>query len=444
MILDRLRDVIVAPGTPSGHSALGVIRVSGSQTLRMCDQIFKGRKRLSDTEGHRLLNGVIIDGGEVVDEVVAGVYRSPHSYTTEDTVEFSLHGNPLIMEQVTGLLVSRGARVARPGEFTERAYLYGRIDVNQAEAVLAAIQARTPEGISAAMHQLAGNLTKEIESVASRLQKIVASVEAQLEFPEEDVPQESTSPALSELRADVERLRISFRRGRSQSKGLNVMLLGRPNVGKSTLFNALLGQDRSIVTNVPGTTRDIVSGNLRFAGGQARLHDGAGIGIAESLPDQMAARRAIAAANKADFIVVVLDAVTGLVPADEELLKLLRQKPGVIVWNKIDSAREIPTLVDVAGAPISLSALKKENLDALAERIREEATTRGEIFFANHYQEEQLAELNEFLNNALDAQYLDMKASLLRAALSLMSGTEKPDISEKLLEEIFSRFCIGK
>ncbi len=444
MILDRLRDVIVAPGTPPGHAALAVIRVSGSQTLRMCDQIFKGRKRLSDTEGHKLLNGFIVSNGKVLDEVVAGVYRSPHSYTTEDTVEFSLHGNPLIVEQVTDLLVSHGARVARPGEFTERAYLYGRIDVNQAEAVLAAIQARTPEGINAAMQQLAGNLTKEIESVTSRLQRVVTSVEAQLEFPEEDVPQESTSPVLSELRADVERLRISFRRGRSQGKGLKVMLLGRPNVGKSTLFNALLGEDRSIVTSVPGTTRDIVSGTLRFAAGQARLYDAAGIGMAESLPDQMAARRAIAAANEADFVVVVLDAVSGLVPADEELLKLLRQKPGVIVWNKIDSAEKIPALPDVAGAPISLSALKKENLEALSLRIREETSTRGEIFFASHYQEEQLAGLNELLSNALDAQYLDMKASLLRAALSLMSGSEKSDISEKLLDEMFSRFCIGK
>ncbi len=444
MILEHLQDVIVAPSTPVGRSAIAVVRVSGPQALRMCDQIFQGRKRLSEVGGHQLLNGFIVRGEDVVDEVVAAVYRSPHSYTTEDIVEFSLHGNPLIVERVTDLLISAGARLAEPGEFTQRAYLHGRLDVTQTEAVLATIESRTMKGVKAAMAQLQGDLTKELGDLTGKVRSLVTFIEAQLEFPEEDIPTSSVDPVLEELIADVERLEQAFRRGRSQRKGLTIVLAGRPNVGKSTLFNALLEEERSIVTSVPGTTRDLLTGTLRFPGGQVRLFDGAGIGIAESLPDQIAVKRTIGAANRADFLVIVLDATSGFVPADAELLKLLRTKPGVVVWNKVDAVSEIPKLPNVAGEPISLSALKKTNLSRLLDRIKEEACSQGETFFANRFQKERIRNLAVYLKAALDAQYLDMRAKELRETLTFVATPDRQALNRHILEEIFSRFCVGK
>lgn len=444
MILEDLQDVIVAPATPVGRSALALVRVCGPQALRMCDQIFKGRKALSEARGHQLLNGTICCGEEIVDEVVAAVFRSPHSYTTEDLVEFTVHGNPLIVDRVTDLLIDVGARLARPGEFTERAYLHGRLDATQVEAVLAAIEARTLKGVKAAMAQLRGDLTKELDSLTERVRSLATLIEAQLEFPEEDIPDESIDPVLAELIRDTEKLEQAFRRGRSQRKGLTIVIAGRPNVGKSTLFNALLGEERSIVTAVPGTTRDLVTGTLRFPGGQVRLFDGAGIGIAESLPDQIAVRRAIGAANRADFLLVILDATSGLVPADSELLKLLRKKPGIILWNKIDAVKEVPPLPNVAGEPIAVSALKKQNISAILDRLREEASSQGETFFANRFQKERLSRMALHLRSALQAQYLDMRAKELREALEDFEGPDRPALSERILEEIFSRFCVGK
>ncbi|TET22643.1 MAG: tRNA uridine-5-carboxymethylaminomethyl(34) synthesis GTPase MnmE [Candidatus Stahlbacteria bacterium] len=444
MLLERLQDVIVAPATPGGRSALAIVRVSGPKTLRMCDQIFKGRKRLIGARGHQLLNGFIVEGEEIVDEALAAVYRAPHSYTTEDTVEFSLHGNPLIVERVTDLLIGIGARLARPGEFTERAFLHGRLDVTQAEAVLATIEARTLKGIKAALAQLRGDLAKELEGLSDRVRWLLTLLQAQLEFPEEDIQEESLEPMLEELIADTKRLERAFRRGRSQRKGLAVMILGRPNVGKSTLFNALLGEERSIVTPVPGTTRDLVTGTLRLPTGQVRLFDGAGIGIAESLPDQCAVRRAIGAVNRADFLLVILDATSGFVPADAELLKLLRKKPGMIVWNKTDAVKEVPSLENVSGEPIGISALKRKNLSPLLDRLKEEASSQGETFFANRFQEERLEHLAVHLRSALDAQYLDMRAKELREALADVTGTDRSALDQRILEEIFSRFCVGK
>lgn len=444
MILERLQDVIVAPATPPGRSALAVVRVSGPQAIRLCDQIFQGNKRLSDISGHRLVNGFIMDKQETVDETVAAVFRAPHSYTSEDLVEFTLHGNPLITERVTDLLVSKGARLARPGEFTERAYLHGRLDITQAEAVLAAIEARSMEGIMAAASQLRGDLSTNLNKLEKNLHSLASLLEAQLEFPEEDIPDTEVIPMIEELLVDVEKLEAAFRRGRTQRRGLAVVILGRPNVGKSTLFNALLGQDRSIVTPVPGTTRDLVTEALSFPGGQIKLFDAAGIGIAESLPDQMAVRRAIGAANRADFLIVILDASTGPVPADEELLKLLRTKPGTVVWNKIDTVKRTPELPGLAGAPICISALEGTNIESLMTRLRKEASQHGKTYFANRFQEERLKQVVSKLRSARDAAYMDMRAKDLREALELVSAADHPAITAEILDNIFSRFCVGK
>ena len=399
---------------------------------------------MSGARGHQVLTGFIVEEEEIIDEALAAVYRSPHSYTTEDLVEFSVHGNPLIVDRVTDLLIGIGARLARPGEFTERAFLHGRLDVTQAEAVLATIEARTLKGVKAALAQLRGDLAKELGNLAARVRSLLTLIEAQLEFPEEDIPEKSLAPMLEGVIADTEKLRQAFRRGRSQRKGLAVMILGRPNVGKSTLFNALLDEERSIVTPVPGTTRDLVTGTLRFSAGQVRLFDGAGIGIAESLPDQCAVRRAIGAVNRADFLLVMLDATSGFVPADTELLKLLREKPGMIVWNKIDAVKEIPPLGNVAGEPEAVSASKRKNLSPLLDRLKEEASSQGETFFANRFQEECLERLAVHLRAALDAQYLDMRAKELREAIADFAGTDRPAPDQSILEEIFSRFCVGK
>jgi tRNA modification GTPase len=300
------------------------------------------------------------------------------------------------------------------------------------------------EGIMAAMSQLRGDLSTNLNELERNLHSLVSLLEAQLEFPEEDIPDTEVIPMIEELVVDVEKLEVAFRRGRTQRRGLAVVILGRPNVGKSTLFNALLGQDRSIVTPVPGTTRDLVTEILSFPGGQIKLFDAAGIGIAESLPDQMAVRRAIGAANRADFLIVILDASTGPVPADEELLKLMRTKPGMVVWNKIDTVKKIPELQGIAGEPVCISALEGTNIESLTERLQQEASQHGKTFFANRFQEERLKQVISKLRSARDAAYMDMRAKDLREALELVSAADHPAVTAEILDNIFSRFCVGK
>ncbi len=453
------RDTICAVSTPIGEGGIGIIRISGRDAVAVASKVFRPKKggSLNGRGTHFVRYGHVVDAAadEVVDEALATIMRAPATYTREDVVEINCHGGMMPLLRTLELLISAGARQAEPGEFTKRAFLNGRIDLAQAEAVMDVIKARTGLSLRSANEQLRGGLSKEVTELRDGLLSLVASVEAGIDFPEEDIETPSGKPLETEVRValeGVERLLSGFSFGRILREGFATAIVGRPNVGKSSLLNALLKQNRAIVTEVPGTTRDVIEECLNIEGILLKIVDTAGIRETHDMVEQEGVKRSIAAIGSADLVLVVLDGSGPLHDGDRRVLDEIRGKKAIAVINKSDLPRRLQRL-DRPETRIELSCLSGRGLDdlrkAVSDIVKRGAIQAGEHAWAvNLRHRVALEQARESLKKALESVRSGLSPEF--TAVDLRDGLDSLGLiigatyTEDILDRIFSGFCIGK
>lgn len=448
-MLPGLDDTIVALATAPGVSAIGVIRLSGADAIHVAGTIFKGKNLLKQAS-HTMHFGHIISGDEVIDEVVVSLYLDKKSYTGENTVEISGHGSPYILGKIIEAAVGAGARLARPGEFTQRAFLNGKLDLAQAEAVADLIAANSKAAQQTALNQLRGGFSGDLKILRDELINFAALIELELDFSDEDVEfadREKFSTLIQNLRSRVTHLLNSFKLGNAIKNGISVAIIGKPNAGKSTLLNALLNEERAIVSDIAGTTRDTIEESLNIRGVLFRLIDTAGIREhSTDTIENLGIERSKQNAEKADIIIHLIDA-TDTEESDFSWLKQFEAKT-ITVLNKAD-------VVPVSGIQyqISISAKKKNNIEALQDAmyekaIGEEMNTESTIV-TNARHHEALQKIIESIDAIEEGMQHNLSGDLLtidirRALHYLGEITGQVEVDRDILGTIFGKFCIGK
>ncbi len=446
-------ETIVAPSTPYGESAIAVIRASGPLTPALLHGIFS---RLP--EPRRVTRGVYRDlQGRAVDDLVYCYFQKPASYTGEDVMELYSHGNPLIVQRITDDLLARGCQSAGPGEFTRRAFLNGRMDLSQAEAVIDLIQAGSERALEAANRQLRGELGRRIQSLTDTLLQILAEIEAYIDFPEEDLPDENAGGPVTRIRTlltSVKELAATARYGTLLREGVGTIILGAPNAGKSSLLNRLVKRDRAIVSDQPGTTRDFLEERLHLAGYCIRLLDTAGLRDEGDPIERLGMQKTLEQADEADLFLLVLDATLPHPPLPESLRARLTPGNTLVIHNKVDllgKGQPAPFLPECR--QVALSALTGDGLDsletALESLLRKEAESPGADRIAVSARHAQALErvrlaLETGLAHLLDHQPPELAASELRAALDALGEIVGRIDNEAMLDKLFATFCIGK
>jgi tRNA modification GTPase len=446
------RDTIVAQSTPAGRGGLGVIRLSGQESRNIATQILHFARRPEWKPWASHLAELIDESGNAIDQAVFTFFAAPHSYTAEDVVEISCHGSPVVLTACLKQAVRAGARLAEPGEFTLRAYLNGRLDLPQAEAVRDLIDATTLYQARVAAQQLDGSLSRRIKPIKAQLVELIALLEAGIDFAEDDISvasSEEITRRLKPIEADLAELLRTFASGRLIHEGFTLAIAGRPNVGKSSLFNRLLEQDRAIVTAIPGTTRDLVSETTSLEGIPVKLVDTAGIRSSEDLVESLGIERSYTAVADADLTLLVIDVSEPFTQEDEALLEKLRDRRPLIVGNKIDLGRK-----DTGSEPvIAVSAQTGDGIDelrgAILRRLAPEGLASPESgALTNIRHEALLRESSEAIQNGQRAVEFGIPHEMLLldlyAALRPIDAVTGATTADDILNHIFSTFCIGK
>jgi len=456
----RQEETICAIITPPGTGGVSVIRLSGKDAISIASRVFrkKSGKSLRDAKTNSIQYGHILDSstGAVLDEVLVGIMKAPHSYTCEDVAEVSCHGGPFITGRILEVFVREGARLAEPGEFTRRAFLNGRIDLAQAEAVIGLINSKTEEGLRSAIWQLEGSISRKINELRDSLTAAIASLEAFIDFPEEDI-----DVAIHDIKGrvhssieSIDRLIEGYYRWRPFREGIVTAIVGRTNVGKSSLLNLLLGEERAIVTPHPGTTRDIVDGLANVAGLPLRILDTAGLRATKDIVEEEGIRRMYKSIDSSELVLLVIDGSEPLTEWDEELLKRTEGKKKVIIVNKIDKGNVVQDGLSTSSAPVVCTAIiQGEGIDLLRKVIRDtvvgkEKGIAGETIVTNLRHKNALEHSKMELNNFLEALHnklpLEIQALHLRGALDSLGEITGVVTTEDILDRVFSEFCIGK
>ena len=436
--------IIVAPATAQG-GAIAVIRVSGEGSIACCDRVFRGRRSLTEAKSHTLHYGTIVDGEQVLDDVLVGVFRAPHSYTGEESVEISTHGSRYIVTEILSLLCRNGARMAEHGEFSARAFAAGRIDLSQAEAVADIIAADSRAAHAMASTQMRGGYSDTLKTLRNQLVELTALLELELDFSEEDVEFADRTRLYEMLQQTcnvVRSLMQSFRTGNAIREGVGVAIVGAPNVGKSTLLNRLIGDDRAMVSDIAGTTRDTIEESIIIDDIRFRFIDTAGIRKTDDLLEQMGIDRTLKAIERADIIINMAEPNGAF-----EAISLKENQSEIRLINKVDTI----TLRDDAEA-IYISArdgVGIENLrTALRNTVDTEALYRGDAVVSNVRHFEALSAANNALSAAMTALSAGISSELLaediRSAISYLGEITGEITSDTILQSIFSSFCIGK
>ncbi|MBR2331237.1 MAG: tRNA uridine-5-carboxymethylaminomethyl(34) synthesis GTPase MnmE [Alistipes sp.] len=462
-------DTIIAPATPTG-GALCVIRLSGERAIELCDEVFEGRKRLAESKTATAHYGLIKDEGQVVDDVVVTLYRAPHSYTGENSVEISAHGSRYVVGRILSLLLSRGARLAEAGEFTRRAFLAGRMDLSQAEAVADVIAADSRASHAVASTQMRGAYSEELAALRSKLLHITSLLELELDFSEEDVEfadRQELAQLLDVVRDRVESLQSSFRLGNVLKEGVTVAIAGRPNVGKSTLLNRLVGEDRAMVSDIAGTTRDTVEAVANIDGVMFRFVDTAGLHSTDDVLEQMGIERTAQALKKARIVLWITDNANfeeedimrefgDFRPSDEQAIYRVVNK--IDLFERGDCAMSVRDLnmhisaTDIGCGAIRVSAKTGEGVEALVDVLKSavdaSAAYAGDVIVSNQRHYEALTQAREALDASLSTMREGLPSDLLseeiRQVLYHLGSITGEISSEDILQNIFSRFCIGK
>jgi tRNA modification GTPase len=447
-----LDDTIAAIATPLGEGGLAVVRLSGPNALGIADKCFQGSVMPSEAATHTLHYGTIERSGKKVDEVMVAVMRGPRTYTKEDVVEISCHGGVLPAKLVLDTLLESGARLAQPGEFTKRAFLNGRIDLAQAEAVIDLIYARTELALDAANEQLAGKLSQQINRLRDEMMLPLAHVEAHIDFPDEDISPDTKEQLIAKLQHGVEfmdELLATADEGQLLRRGIRAAIIGRPNAGKSSLLNQLLGHDRAIVSPVPGTTRDTIEETANIRGIPVVFVDTAGLRDAGDEIEEEGIRRSRASLAKAELVLHVLDGSEALSPLDVKFLNESAGKKRVLVRNKAD----LPIRLELKEPVMDISCVTGKGLEPLKDRIKEMAWS-GEIksemlqVMINSRHQDALKRARAATTMSIEGlkkdQELELVAMELRIAVNAIGEIVGRTSTEDLLDSIFSQFCIGK
>lgn len=459
-------DLIAAIATPIGEGGIAVIRMSGKGAIPAADRFFRGKGLLADVPSHTIHFGLFCAmNGEPLDEVVASVFRSPHSYTGEDVVEISCHGGALLSRRILHELVSGGARTADPGEFTRRAFMNGRIDLSQAEAVAGMIHARSEAFLRTSLSQLRGRLSGHIAGIREGLLHLCGLLEIELDFAEENaifISREEIEKSILKTISLLDNLLEGYDKGRLYREGVKIVLLGRPNVGKSSILNSLLNEERAIVTELPGTTRDTIEESFRIQGIACRLIDTAGIRESRDIIEAEGIQRTMNELTSADIILLVLSATEAAGEDDVDLFGKMEagrsdlERRSILVLNKIDLARTTPGVIlsERFGGPVYVSAKTGEGMDALRQAIYHKAigsdhgVPESDVALTNERQKNCVVKGKDSLANALEAVRIGMSEEFI--ALDIRKATDAlGEIigsvrSEDVLDSIFSTFCIGK
>ena len=455
-------DTIAAIATALTNSGIGIIRVSGNEAFDIVDRIFRPknkRKKLKEEKTYTVHYGHIQDGDEIIDEVLAIVMRGPHSYTAEDTVEIDCHGGVLVMKKILETVIKYGARMAEPGEFTKRAFLNGRIDLSQAEAVIDVINSKNTYALKSSVSQLSGSMSKKVKELREKLLFEIAFIESALDDPEHislDGYPEKLKVTVNDMQEELNRAISTFDSGRVLSEGIRTVILGKPNAGKSSLMNVLVGEERAIVTDIAGTTRDTLEENIRLHGISLNIVDTAGIRETEDVVEKIGVDKARANADDADLLIYVVDGSCPLDENDYQIMNLIEGRKSIVLLNKTDLEMVLTPeeIKEKTGKEVvAVSAKEQRGIDLLEEKIKElflsgEIDFNDEVMITNVRHKTAMSEALKSLS--LVKQSIEDQMPEDFYSIDLMNAYEQlgtiigESLEDDLVNEIFNKFCMGK
>ena len=455
-------DTIAAIATAPGEGGIGIIRISGEKSLQVAQSIFKSKsgKMIKDYNTRTLIYGNIVDGEKVIDEVLLAYMKGPNSYTAEDVIEINCHGGFISVKKILELILSKDVRLADAGEFTKRAFLNGRIDLSQAEAIIDVIKSKTDMAHEVAQSQLEGSLAKKIRELRNNVTEVLAHLTVSIDFSEEDVEEityQTLEEKSSELRNEIKKLYDTAESGKILRDGLKTVIVGKPNVGKSSLLNSILGENRAIVTDIAGTTRDIIEEFVNIKGIPLKIVDTAGIRETEDVVEKIGVEKSRESFSTADLVIMVLDASRKLSQEDMEILESLENKKTIVLLNKMDleSQIELEKIEQFVNSEdiIKISALKHQGIEELQDKIdamvyHGNVKNSSDLMITNSRHKDALFKAYESINDAINAieqrmpyDFIEVDFKNIWDYLGYINGDT---VREDLLDTIFANFCIGK
>ncbi len=457
-------DTIAAIATAMSNSGIGIIRVSGNESIEIVDHVFKNSKKensLKRYKSHTIHYGFIYDENKILDEVMVSVFKSPHSFTTEDTVEINCHGGILVLQKILELLIKNGARLAEPGEFTKRAFLNGRIDLSEAEAVMDVISSQNEMALQSSVKQLQGSVSDKVKELRSEIIYEIAFIESALDDPEHislDGFTERLENKIEFLNSSVDKLLSTAENGKMIREGIRTVIVGKPNAGKSSLLNLLAGEEKAIVTEIAGTTRDIIEENINLKGIHLHIIDTAGIRKSDDVVEQIGVEKAKKYTADADLVIYVIDSSVPLDQNDYDIMEMIREKKCIILFNKTDmeslvSFDDLKDKTDDSHIMIKISAKENKGIDDFEKAVEKmffqgKIRENDEVMITNMRHKEALLEVKESLlqvKKSLDAGMPEDFYSIdLMSAYQSLGRIIGEETSEDLVNEIFSKFCMGK
>lgn len=455
-------DTIAAIATAPGEGGIGIVRISGEKSLEVAQSIFKSKsgKMIKDYNTRTLIYGKIVDGEKVIDEVLVAYMKGPNSYTAEDVIEINCHGGFISVKKILELILSKGVRIADAGEFTKRAFLNGRIDLSQAEAIIDVIKSKTDMAHEVAQNQLEGSLAKKIKDLRMNVTEVLAHLEVSIDFAEEYV-EEITYQTLEEksleLRNEIKKLYDTAESGKILRDGLKTVIVGKPNVGKSSLLNSILGENRAIVTDIAGTTRDVIEEFVNIKGIPLKIVDTAGIRETEDVVEKIGVEKSRESFSTADLVIMVLDASRKLSEEDMEILESIKNKKTIVLLNKVDleAQIELEKIKEFVSSDdiIEISALKNQGIEELQDKIESmvyqgSVKNSSNLMITNSRHKDALFKAYESINDAISAieqrmpyDFIEVDFKNIWDYLGYINGDT---VREDLLDTIFANFCIGK
>lgn len=450
---------IAAISTPLGTGGVGIIRISGKNATEIVDRIFVSvnGKKLSSSKGYRAYFGRIFDGETAVDEVVCLVFRAPHSYTGEDVVEINCHGGVVLLKKILRLVLQNGAQAAAPGEFTKRAFLNGKLDLSEAESVMTLISAQGEQGANAAFNQLEGSLSRKIEKINSSLLSLAAHIAAWVDYPDDEIEELGNNELYSTIynaHLELYALLSNFDSGMAVTNGVEAAIVGKPNVGKSTLMNLLTGYDRSIVTEIEGTTRDVVEETVNLNGCILRISDTAGMRATGDIVEKLGVERSRKKLERAAIVFAVFDLSKPLSDEDKELIDECKDKNVIPIVNKIDlePRLDVDYIKNKLGSPLFISAKSGDGYNELCDRVAELMGTKNfdttSAMLVNERQRICCQKASDALKDALEALNLGLTPDAIGVciddAIAVLLELTGQKASEAVVDEVFKQFCVGK